>query len=65
LQLTHGLVERLARNRLDAIREGRSISAYVKALNEGTETMETVKPKIDAEITAAKEAGLNFNIMCK
>ena len=58
------MVQRLARNRLDAVRENRSISAYMKLLNDGEESAESIKPKIDAEIEAAKEAGLNFNIMC-
>jgi hypothetical protein len=57
--------ESLARNRYAAIKDGRSIDALLKAASDGTETMESIKPKIDAEIAAAKEAGLRFNVMCK
>ena len=54
----------MARNRLNAIKEDRSISTFMKLLNNGEESAESIKPKIDAEIEAAKAAGLNFNIMC-
>ena len=58
-------MEKVARHRLNAIKEDRNISALMKAATEGTETMESIKPKIDAEVKAAKELGLNFNIMCR
>ncbi|KAL7542501.1 hypothetical protein ACHAXR_011829 [Thalassiosira sp. AJA248-18] len=54
----------LAKERVEAIKEGRSVDKYYKSLEEGTETKETIKPKIDEEVKAAKEAGLNFNACC-
>jgi len=55
---------RLAEARVEAIKLGRSCINYVKSLEDGTETKETIKPKIDKEVKAAKEAGLNFNVLC-
>jgi len=59
-----GPCARLADHRVDAIREGRSVSKYWESLENGTESKETVKPKIDAEVQAAKDAGLNFHVLC-
>lgn len=53
-----------ARNRLDAIKVGRSIAGILKSANEGM-SMDTIKLNIDQEIQAAKDAGLNFNTVCK
>ena len=41
-----------------------SVSKYYESLLDGTETKEVVKPKIDEEVKAAKESGLNFNVLC-
>jgi hypothetical protein len=57
------MVQRLATDRLNAIRDGRSIRSITNSANDGV-SMETIKAKIDAEIKAAKESGLNFNIVC-
>lgn len=57
------MVERLAKNRLEAIKDGRSIRSIIDSANDGV-SMEIIKGKIDEEIQAAKEAGLNFNMIC-
>lgn len=57
------MVERLAENRLEAIKDGRSIRSIIDSANDGV-SMEIIKGKIDEEIQAAKEAGLNFNMIC-
>jgi hypothetical protein len=44
-------------NCVTAIREGRNIVALLNAVVEGTETLETIKPKIDAETEAGRERG--------
>lgn len=59
-----GPCARLADHRVDAIREGKSVSKYWESLENGSESKETVKPKIDAEVQAAKDAGLNFHVLC-
>jgi hypothetical protein len=59
-----GPCAKLADYRVAAIREGRSVSKYIESLENGTETKEVIKPKIDAEVQAAKDAGLNFHVLC-
>ncbi|KAL7535756.1 hypothetical protein ACHAXR_006716, partial [Thalassiosira sp. AJA248-18] len=59
-----GRLKRLAHDRVHAIKDGRSIAGYMDSLANGTETKESVKPMIDEELTKAKEAGLNFNVLC-
>ncbi len=54
----------LAEQRVQAIRDGKSVAKYFENLLNGTETKEAVKPKIDEEVKAATEAGLNFNVLC-
>ena len=54
----------LAEKRVEAIKGGKSVAKYFDSLEDGTETKETIKPKIDEEVKAAKEAGLNFNVLC-
>jgi len=54
----------LAEQRVKAIGEGKSVAKYLEKLLDGTETKEAVKPKIDEEVKAAMEAGLNFNVLC-
>lgn len=62
--LLTGRCSRLAQDRVHAIKDGRSISSYMEALANGEEDAESIKPKIDAELKTAKEAGLNFNVLC-
>jgi hypothetical protein len=54
----------LAEQRVKAIGEGKSVVKYLDKLADGTETKETLKPKIDEEVKSAMEAGLNFNVLC-
>ena len=54
----------LAEQRISAIRDGKSVAKYVESLENGTESKETIKPKIDEEVNSAKEAGLNFHVLC-
>lgn len=61
--MTHTSVVRLAKNRLNAVRNGRSIRSIMDSANGGV-SIESIKEKVDAEVQAAKEAGLNFNIIC-
>jgi len=49
---------------VEAIKEGKSVAKYFESLEDGTGTKQTIKPKIDEEMKAAKEAGLNFNVLC-
>ena len=56
-----GPLEGLAESRVAAIQEGKSVAKYYEELLENPEAKDTIKPKIDAEVEAAKEAGLNFN----
>eukprot|EP00984_Skeletonema_dohrnii_P012712 scaffold5190_cov92-Skeletonema_dohrnii-CCMP3373.AAC.2 len=53
----------LAAQRVKAIGEGKSVVKYLEKLLDGTETKEAIKPKIDEEVKAAMEAGLNFNVL--
>jgi len=62
--LLTGRCQRLAYDRVHAIKDGRSISSLVASLANGTEDKDTIKSKIDAEVKSAKEAGLNFNVLC-
>ena len=55
---------RLANQRVKAIGEGKSVAKYLEKLFDGTSTKEEIKPKIDEEVKAAVEAGLNFNVLC-
>jgi hypothetical protein len=54
----------LAEKRVEAIKNGKSVSKYCELLESGTETKEILKPKIDDEVKAAKDAGLNFHVLC-
>jgi hypothetical protein len=54
----------LAEQRVKAIGEGKSVVKYLEKLMDGTETKEVIKPKIDEEVKAAMEAGLDFNVLC-
>ncbi len=58
-----GPCDRLADHRVAAIREGKSVSKYIESLENGTESKEVIKPKIDAEVQEAKVAGLNFHVL--
>eukprot|EP00984_Skeletonema_dohrnii_P005973 scaffold2118_cov125-Skeletonema_dohrnii-CCMP3373.AAC.2 len=60
--LLTGPCGQLASNRVTAIKEGRSVSAYFESLADGSEDKESVKEKIDDEIKSALDAGLNFNV---
>ena len=60
----YGKCPQLAEQRVKAIREGKSVVKYVEKLLDGTETKDAIKPKIDEEVKAAMEAGLNFNVLC-
>ena len=54
----------LAEQRVKAIGEGKSVVKYLENLMNGTVTKEAIKPKIDEEVKAAMEAGLNFHVLC-
>lgn len=56
--------KRLAQDRVHAVRSGRSVAGYMESLANETETQDDIKPKIDDELDKAKEAGLNFNVLC-
>ncbi|KAL7545543.1 hypothetical protein ACHAWF_008893 [Thalassiosira exigua] len=58
-----GCCNSLAHNRIHAIRDGKSVAGYMEQLENGTETKETIKPKIDEELKLAKESGLNINVL--
>jgi|SaaInl74LU_5_DNA_1037368.scaffolds.fasta_scaffold03025_5 hypothetical protein len=60
--LLTGPCGQLTSNRVTAIKEGRSVSAYFESLADGSEDKESVKEKIDDEIKSALDAGLNFNV---
>jgi len=62
--LLTGCCKRLAEDRVHAIKDGRSTVGYMEALANGTEDSETVKANLDTELRRAKEAGLNFNVLC-
>ena len=48
---------------MHAISDGRSVSGHIESLANATDK-DTIKAKIDEEVTSAKEAGLNFNVLC-
>jgi hypothetical protein len=62
--LLTGPCEKLARSRVTAIKESRSISTYFESLATGSADKESIKEKIDLEIKSALDAGLNFNVSC-
>lgn len=62
--LLTGRMRNLAEDRVHAIRDGRSIVSYMEALQSGEEDRDIIKAKIDAELKAAKDSGLNFNVLC-
>ena len=62
--LLTGCCRCLAEDRVHAIKGGRSIISYMEALANGTEDSETIKSNLDTELKRAKEAGLNFNVLC-
>jgi len=61
--LLTGCCKRLAEDRVHAIRNGRSIPSFLEALA-GQSEKETIKTQIDEELKTAREAGLNFNVLC-
>ena len=54
----------LATDRVAAIKDGRSVIKYMTDLKDGTEEKGVIKAKMDAEVDAAKERGLNFHVLC-
>jgi hypothetical protein len=62
--LLTGRCRRLAEDRVHAIKDGRSVVSYMEALANGTEHSEAIKANLDDELKRAKEAGLNFNVLC-
>jgi len=52
------------RDRVHAIKDGRSIPSLWESLADGSGDKEEIKSKIDAELVKAKESGLNFNVLC-
>ncbi len=62
-RLLTGPCKKLAESRVAAIRDNRSVAAYLDALENGSETFESIKPKISEEILSAKEAGLTLNVL--
>jgi hypothetical protein len=55
---------KLTETRVEAIKGGRSVAMYCDSLENGTELKESIKPKIDEEVKAAKDEGLNFHVLC-
>lgn len=53
----------LGEQRVAAIQQGKSIAKYLQSLEDGSETAESVKAKIDEEVKDAKEVGLNVNML--
>ena len=62
--LLTGCCRLLAEDRVHAIKDGRSVVSYMEALANGTGNREAIKANLDAELKRAKEAGLNFNVLC-
>jgi len=62
--LLTGRCRALAEDRVHAIKDGRSVASYMESLHNGAEDTESIKSKIDVELKKAKEAGLNFNVLC-
>ena len=62
--LLAGPCRRLASDRVHAIRDGKSVAAFLESMRNGTESKEDIKPMVDEELRKAKEAGLNFNALC-
>lgn len=56
--------KRLAESRIEAIKQDRNVSKLCESLQNGTETKEVIKPKIDEQVQAAKDNGLNFHVLC-
>ena len=63
-KLLSGRCNGLAQNRVHAINDKRSITHHLESLANGTETKDTIKTKVKEEVKTAKEAGLNFNVLC-
>ncbi|KAL9182095.1 hypothetical protein ACHAXT_012438 [Thalassiosira profunda] len=58
-----GRCNSLAKKRVEAIKAGRSVAKYLHdAASEGAD-VDSIKKKIDDEVTAAKRVGLNFNVV--
>ena len=55
---------KLTETRVEAIKGVRSVAMYCDSLENGTELKESIKPKIDEEVKAAKDEGLNFHVLC-
>ena len=64
LDLLVGTCRNLAENRVKAIKNGRSVSRYLQLVQQGTESLESIKPKIEHEIKAAQKSGLTSNVLC-
>ncbi|KAL7539155.1 hypothetical protein ACHAXR_009075, partial [Thalassiosira sp. AJA248-18] len=62
--LLTGRCEALAQNRVDAIKRGRSINGLNLQRKNG-ESKEAIAGRIRAEVKAAKDSGLSFNILCQ
>ena len=63
-ELLGGPCLQLASKRVEAIKDDRSVAKYFKQLFDGTGDKEVLKPKIDQELSASKEVGLNFHVLC-
>ena len=61
--LLTGPCKTLAQNRMDAIKEGRSIARYEESYGKGRENRDITRVKIEAELNTAKESGLNSTIL--
>ena len=55
---------KLTEARVAAIKGGKSVAMYCDSLENGTELKESIKSKIDEEVKAAKDKGLNFHVLC-
>ena len=54
----------LAASRVAAIKDDRSIVNYMTQICEAPEEKDAIKAKMDVEVDAAKERGLNFHALC-
>jgi len=63
--LTSTKLVAFAQKRVDAIKEGKGFHQLLQAVEDGEDTTEGMKAKLDAQIEEAKGAGLNFNAVAK
>lgn len=61
-----GPCKRLAKERVKAIEDGRSVAKYLTSVETEADAVDTedIKQKIEEELSAAKQVGLNFNVIC-